>query len=171
MSFLYRIAVIVLCVLGTYPVFAQPVNDDCFNPIILSNLDNWCSAVGQFTNVNATPSPQPGPTCFPNFEKHDVWFAFQAQANTVNINIIGNNNNNPGGTLENPQVALYSGSCVTGLTQLECISDQSNNTVETFGGPLTVGQTYFLRIDSRFGIDGTFQLCINNFNFVPEPYL
>lgn len=161
---------VVVCVVGSYPIFAQPANDNCFSPTILSDLSNWCSSAGQFTNVNATASPEPGPTCFPNIEKHDVWFAFQAQANTVNINVIGNTNTNPGGTLASPEVALYSGSCVSGLTQLECISDaDNNNTVETFGGPLTVGQTYYIRIDSRTEVVGTFQLCINNFNFVPEP--
>jgi len=52
----------------------------------------------------------------------------------------------------------------------ECISDAvGNNTVETFGGPLTVGQTYYLRVDARNENEGTFQLCLNNFNQIPEP--
>ena len=97
-------------------------------------------------------------------------FAFVAQATTVNINIIGNTPSNPGGTLEDPEVALYSGTCGAGLVELECISDAfNNNIVETFGGPLTVGQTYYIRVDARNGNEGTFQLCINNFNQVPEP--
>ena len=169
MSFLYRIIFIFLFAFVAKTVVAQPVNDDCNSPIILSDLNNWCSAVGQFTTVNATPSPEASPFCFPSID-HDVWFAFVAQANTVNINLIGNTVSNNGGTLEDPQLALYSGYCGIGLSEIECISDGfNNNIVETFGGPLTVGQTYFIRVDARYANSGTFQLCINNFNKIPEP--
>ena len=170
MSYLYKITFVIFFLLGTTVIFAQPVNDNCNNAIILSDLNNWCSSVGQFTTVNATASPEPGPFCFPATESHDVWFAFVAQATTVNINLIGNTNSNPGGSLEDPEMALYSGFCGSGLVELECISDAfNNNIVETFGGPLTVGQTYYIRVDARNGNSGSFQLCINNFNQVPEP--
>ncbi len=169
MNFLYRLTILVLSILGAGAIFAQPVNDNCNNSIVLTDLTNWCSDTEQFSTINSTLSPQANPSCFPDSD-NDVWFAFQAQANTVNINIIGNTNSNPGGTLENPELALYSGSCTTGLTLLECISDAfNNNIVETFGGPLTIGQTYYIRVDGRNGNVGTFQLCINNFNQIPEP--
>lgn len=170
MNYLYRIAVVILFFLGGTTAFAQPANDNCNNPIILSELTSWCSDVGQFTSVGATASPEASPTCFPNTESHDVWFAFVAQATTININLIGNTATNPGGTLEDPELALYSGNCGNGLVELECISDANNNNiVETFGGPLIVGQTYFIRVDARNANSGTFKLCINNFNQIPDP--
>ena len=170
MSIFYRITFVVLFFLSTKVLFAQPSNDECFSPIVLTELTNWCSEVGQFTTVGATASPEVSPACFPLTESHDVWFAFQAQANTVNINLIGNTISNSGGTLEDPELALYSGSCGNNLTEIECISDANNNNIiETFGGPLTIGNTYYIRVDARNSNVGTFQLCINNFNFVPEP--
>ena len=159
-----------LIILGTKAISAQPINDECNSVILLTDVDNWCSEAGAYTNLAATPSPEANPFCFPLTPSHDVWFAFVAQATTININVIGNIGLNPGGTLEDPEVALYSGTCGPNLVELECISDAfNNNIVETFGGPLTVGQTYYIRVDARNGNEGTFQLCINNFNQVPEP--
>ena len=75
-----------------------------------------------------------------------------------------------GGTLDNPQFAIYSGTCTGILTEIQCASDGfGSNITETFAGPLTVGQTYFIRVDGRFGNTGTFQLCVNNFNAVADP--
>ncbi len=158
-----------LLLIPALEVLAQPVNDECAAAIILDDLSNWCSPNAAYTTVDATASPEPVPNCFPQDETNDVWFAFVAQANTINITVNGNTTNG-GGTLQNPQLSVYSGSCGAGLVELECISDAFNlNTVETFVNPLTIGQTYFIRVDARNNSTGTFQLCINNFNQIPEP--
>ena len=160
-----------LALLVNTPAFAQPVNDECNNAIIINEVQNWCSDVAAFTSVDATESPEPLPGCFPQQpQSHDVWFAFVAEANFVSISVNGNTAGSPGGNLQNPQVALYSGNCGAGLVELECLSDAfNNNTVETLGGPLTLGETYFIRVDARNANSGTFQLCINNYFQVPEP--
>ena len=44
-----------------------------------------------------------------------------------------------------------------------------NNTVNTLGGPLSVGSVYYIRISAQDDFEGTFQLCINNYNSVPAP--
>ncbi len=154
-------------------LLAQPVNDDCDDAIVISNVSNYCSGIGEFTNVNATESNSNNPSCWPQFSTvNDVWFAFTAVATDVNISIIGNTAGNPGpgGTLNNPQYALYSGDCNGILTQIQCSSDPvGNNIVSSFAGPLSVGQTYYIRVAARNNNIGTFQLCINNFNGVPEP--
>jgi gliding motility-associated-like protein len=161
-----------ISLLVTTATFAQPLNDDCNTAINLTDLSNWCSATSAYNNSNATPSQPAPPTCFPQADPADIWFSFVAEANTANITIIGNSSNSSGitgGTLNSPQFALYSGSCGD-LTEVECSSDNSNsNVVESFAGPLTIGQTYYLRIDGRNTNLGSFQLCINNFNQVPEP--
>jgi gliding motility-associated-like protein len=168
-SLIRKILISISFLFTALTIYAQPVNDECNNAIILDDLNNWCSNPGQFTTVGATASAEASASCFPLTTSHDVWFAFIATANTVNVIINGNTAANSG-TLQNPEVALYSGVCGAGLLQEECISDAvGNNTVETFGGPLTVGLTYYLRVDARNENEGTFQLCINNFNQIPDP--
>lgn len=157
--------------LFTQTLFAQPANDACANAIQLTDLDSWCSAKGAFSNDGATLDPFIQPNCFPDVS-HDVWFSFVAQATDVAISVIGQTSGQipPGGTLQQPQFAIYSGSCSGGLTLIQCASDGFGTGVaETFAGPLQVGETYFIRVDARNGNTGTFQLCINNFNAVPSP--
>lgn len=152
-------------------VMAQPANDNCNAATVLADVDNYCSGNGEFTNVNATLSGTAQPFCFPDVTS-DVWFTFTAVATTLHVTVIGatNNPNIPsGGTLQNPQFAIYSGNCAS-LNEIACASDGFGaNIIESFAGPLTVGQTYFIRVDGRSGNTGTFRLCVNNFNAVPEP--
>lgn len=156
---------------GIAPLAAQPANDNCDAALVIADVTNWCSDPAAFTNAGATAGPFGQPSCFPDLA-HDVWFAFVAEATTVQVTVIGNTagNTTPGGTLENPQFAVYSGTCGGTLTEIACASDGfGTNIVESFAGPLTVGQTYYIRVDARFDQTGTFQLCINNFNAVPDP--
>ncbi|MCB0641986.1 MAG: gliding motility-associated C-terminal domain-containing protein [Phaeodactylibacter sp.] len=159
-----------LTLMGLHPLLAQPINDECLGATQLTELTNWCSAVAAYTNVDATPSGIINASCFPAAgEDNDVWFSFVAVATDVNINVIGNTAQAAGGTLENPQFALYAGNCGN-LTEIQCASDAFGaNFAETFAGPLIIGQTYYIRVDAREGNEGTFQLCINNFNQIPEP--
>ena len=149
-------------------VWAQPSNDECLGAIVLSDVDNFCSNEAVFTTVGATVSPTGLPFCFPSLAG-DVWFSFVAQATDVSVTVIGNTPFNPGGTLEDPQAAIYTGNCVN-LTEIQCISDAFNaNVAETYAGPLVVGATYYIRVDARNGNQGTFKLCVNNFNAIPDP--
>lgn len=152
-------------------LFAQPAYDDCNNALQLNDVTNWCSATAAFSNAGANLSTTPQPGCFPDIT-HDVWFSFVAEATTLQVAVIGNTSGSqgPGGTLNNPQFAIYTGSCNGVLTEIACASDGFGaNIVESFAGPLTVGQTYFIRVDGREGKTGTFKLCVNNYNAVPDP--
>ncbi len=151
-------------------LFAQPANDECINAIELSDVTSWCSEPFQLTTELSTPSATTNPTCFPNNQTvNDVWFSFVAVATAVNISVTGATSVTTGGTLRNPQFALYSGDC-NNLTTIACASDAMNNHfVQTFGGPLVVGETYYIRISARFAFRGTFKLCVNNYNEVPQP--
>lgn len=159
--------------LWSTPLFTQPANNNCTNAIELTELSNWCSINAEFTSVDATASLTTVPACFPNNQNepvNDVWFTFLAQATEINISVVGNTSINPGGSLEDPQIALYAGDCTGGLTEIECISDAFNvDAIQTFAGPLAVGVRYFIQISARNAQTGTFQLCVNNFNQVPEP--
>jgi gliding motility-associated-like protein len=163
---------LVFFVLTSFPILlvAQPVNDDCIDAITLTDVTNWCSAPAAFTNINASDSGLSA-TCFPNTQvNNDVWFAFTAEATTVNISINGDTGGaNDGGTLEFPQFAIYTGTC-TGLAQISCASDANNNNIiEIFQNGLAIGETYYIQVGARQANEGTFQLCINNFSQVPDP--
>ncbi len=146
-------------------------SDECATATVLDNVSNYCSASGEFDNIGASASGALQPGCFPSVN-NDVWFSFVAIATTLNVTVVGNTTGptGPGGTLDEPQFAIYSGNCSIGLTIEACISDNfGDNIVETFAGPLTIGQTYYIRVDGRNGDTGTFQLCVNNFNAVADP--
>jgi len=149
--------------------WAQPANDNCDQATVLLELTNACSNVGQFTNGGATPSNFSEPDCFNN-AGNDVWFQFVAGATDVNILVIGNASIDPGGTLVNPEVALYNGDCASEISEWRCASDESNdNTVELRRGGLIVGGIYYVRIQGANGNTGTFQICVNNFNPPANP--
>ena len=167
---LYLFIIFFLNCLSGGPLFAQPANDECINAISLDDVQGWCSEPRAYTLIGATQSADAPPFCFPNNQTiRDIWFSFVAVAVDVNVSIVGNVAVNSGGSLNNPQLAIYSGTCGS-LTEIGCISDAfGSNIAETFAGPLTIGETYYIRASARNSSVGTFELCVNNFNNVPEP--
>lgn len=165
-----RIYTLAILLLISHSVFAQPSNDECIDAIPLADVANWCSVSDAYTTVNATESADPSPQCFPNnTTSFDVWFSFVAQAPNVEINVSGNTGVVDGGTLNVPQVALYSGECGN-LAVEACNSDNSNDNFASFIEPgLEIGETYYIRVSARFDQTGTFRLCVNNFNAIPPP--
>ncbi len=154
----------ILGVMLGYGAVAQPPNDNCTNPIALPNVSNYCSGAGAFTNVGATPSGYGAATCF-GLASNDVWFSFVAQATDVTVVVRGATQQAPGGTLRNPQVAIYAGTCGGTLSQLACQSSTNNTHIaEVSKSGLFVGTTYLIRVQGFNNATGTFQLCINNFN-------
>ncbi len=162
-------SIIFLFLFTTTLALAQPSNDECDNPILLTDVISWCSSAGAFTNVGATDSGYGPASCMTN-GNNDVWFSFIAVAPDITITINGNIANSPGGTLNNPEISLYEGVCGGTINELECETDNLGiNILELYKGGLTVGQTYFIRVDGRSNNVGTFQLCLNNYNPPVEP--
>lgn len=151
--------------------WAQPANDECVDAIPLDDLTLWCSAPDAFTTVNATISPEDNPMCFPNNQDvFDVWFSFTAVAPIISVSVIGETDVNDGGTIQDPQFAIYEGTCDNLGDAIACASDNANADEATvFESGLTIGQTYYIRVSARFSQTGTFQLCVNNYNEVPPP--
>ncbi len=147
------------------PLYAQPSNDECTGAIPLTNIQNWCSAAGAFTTVGATLSSLGRPFCFPSSTTApDVWFSFVAQAPELRISVKGAAGQSPGGTLQSPQLAVYSGNCGA-LFIVQCVSDRLGaNFVELQMGGLETGKTYFIRVSGRNDLRGTFQMCVSNFS-------
>ena len=167
MKKIYFAFIISLC--GSAVVAAQPSNDDCANAIILTELSNWCSNSGAYSNVDATPSGFSAADCFT--EAHDdVWFTFVAGATDISIIVIGDTRNSPGGSLAGPEAVLMTGDCSGEMNEWRCATDEDRaNTIELRRGGLIVGETYYIRVQGRDGNTGSFQLCINNFNPPAEP--
>ena len=153
--------------------WSQPGNDDCDRAITLENLTNWCSATGEFTNVAATRSVQDAPRCFGEASS-DIWFRFEAPATNANIRVLGDVVDIYGvtafskGTLTNPALALYSGSC-DDLELITCTQDDGDHIAEIFAEDLVPSGIYFLRVSTSAPNAGTFQLCVSSFNLVPDP--
>lgn len=141
--------------------FTYAQGDDCSTALTLTSLSNYCSANGAYTTVAATNSSNTNPSCWTNANS-DVWFQFTAVGSDVVVTINGNTVAS-NGTLNNPNLALYSGSC-GGLTQLACatVNLVYPNTANLFENTLTIGNTYYIRVNGNSST-GTFQLCINNF--------
>jgi len=161
----YRAFLALFCALNPFhSLFAQPSNDNCAGTIPLQVGSPLCTGVAAHTNVGATPSGYGAATCWGN-ASNDVWFSFTAMATDINVTIIGNQPPAAGGTLNNPQVALYLGSCTGTINQLACGSHNAgNNVANMYKGGLIIGQTYLLRVQGENGSTGTFQICLNNYN-------
>lgn len=141
-------------------------NDICANAIDISVLAgsmnglvaNYCSPAGALGNEDATLTPDV--PCF-NASLRDVWFRFRPSKNTASITIIGDRDEDGGGTLKRPDIGVFAGEC----GQLISIACQS--TLDNFGlvrlSDLAPGEQYFIRVGSLPENRGTFQLCINDF--------
>ena len=140
-------------------VYAQaPPNDLICNATPIS-LALGCT---QSTNVNSTStgSPAAGSCWAPNSTSNDVWFSFVASVPDITINTDAQ-----GLTLTNTQIAVYSSSnntCSGTLTQIACDENSGFNVANNnvLNVTLTVGNTYFIRVDGNGTATGTFCISI-----------
>ncbi len=168
-KFVYFLATFFCFFIAMENAFAQPSNDECDTAIEIPDVVNWCSDVGAYNNVLATPSGFGAPLCFSDAQ-NDMWFKFTAVATDVTITVLGNAVLAPGGTLNRPEVALYIGDCSGTINTLGCESDAAigNNTIQLYEGGMIVGQEYIIRVDAGL-VNGSFQLCISNYFAPIEP--
>ena len=167
--FSYLAALIFCLTLATQKAYAQPTNDECAGAIEILDVTNWCSAVAEFSNAEVTQSGFDAPLCFSD-AANDVWFRFTAVATDVTITVIGAASGALGGTLRQPEIAMYIGDCDGTINTVGCASDMGigNNTVQLYEGGLIIGQEYLIRIDAASS-PGSFQLCIANYFAPVEP--
>lgn len=163
--------ILFMITISHFSVTAQPKNDDCQSAITLSDVTNWCSSPKQFSTNYATPSGFDRALCFfgSGDIDNDVWFKFRAIGNMVNVSVIGAITKNPKGTLQYPQIVLYRGSCSGEMSEVGCFSDAQGFHIAELFASLTIGETYYIRVDGKYSKTGTFQLCVNNYNAVPSP--
>ncbi|MCP9234460.1 gliding motility-associated C-terminal domain-containing protein [Lewinella sp. JB7] len=173
MNHLYLLGCALLLATG---LFAQPVNDDCGGAIALPRDPVYCSGPGAFSTGGATTSleQEEYAICLDErTEIKDVWFSFVATRNSVSIQVTGAVPGNQRGTIEQPQFALLSGSC-DNFTNVACRSPFVSGGQIQNGGSLIYnnlqrGQTYYVLVGARNGNSGTFELCVEQFDAVPDP--
>ncbi len=167
-----NITFVLLFLFSNSYLWAQPTNASCNTAIEITDPTDYCSSSGEFGNTNAGPgNPIVGtPPCW-NGSNNDVWFRFTAEAVAASITVSGFANGNMiGGSLIQPQVALYEDDGCNTFPQLACESDDVNDgAVSAIRKDLTIGQSYLIRVDGRGNFQGTFTLCILNFNPPVEP--
>ncbi len=179
---LFTVFSLILTVLGTPRIHAQPTNDNICSAAPLT-LDNTCNGIFNFSNVGATSEPnEPFPDCFEG-GLPSVWFTFIAPA-TGFVDIF--TDSEVGGTNRDTELALYSltGDCsVAGnLSLIDCNQDgfgvDNNKEILPFNSRLTQvevipGETYYIQVSgwgakgSTEGIEGTF--CIEIATAFPPP--
>jgi gliding motility-associated-like protein len=147
--------------------FAFSQADDCTSPTTISNVINFCSGNGFYTNVGSNPSVYSTPTCWPTNATEDVWFQFTAIGTDVLISL---NGLGAGGTMGQPRIALYSGSCGGTLNEIGCNNGTAGiGTTQLYEGALTPGVVYLIRIGSLPNAEGTFEICLNNYTPSANP--
>lgn len=158
-------SIVFILLLCRAALLAQPANDECTGAITVTNLNNWCSATGAYTNVNASGTLASLPTCWTgSLPNSDVWFAFTAVGAAMNIAVEGAG---VGGTLNQPQIAVFTGTCnpfnmyEVGCTQF---TSTNNGYANLYISGLTIGQLYYIVVDGCNSNTGTFKLCLNNFD-------
>ncbi|MBL0137147.1 MAG: T9SS type A sorting domain-containing protein [Bacteroidetes bacterium] len=130
-------------------------------------------------NVNGNNSCSSGslepaaPSCWTSGELNTVWYKVVPTTTSLIIKTFL-------GTLSNTQIALYQGACGS-LTQvapnssscnqdISCGLNSTNNSQITVNG-LTIGQTYYIRVDGENDMTGTFGiLAVNTSSGLPPVY-
>ncbi len=159
-----RVLFIILCFWGSIG-YAQVDNDECLSAISIPNIINYCSGPEAFSTMSATRSPDANPDCWPpDTETNDIWFTFVPTNTGIFIQVLGATTED-NGTLVEPSMAIYTGSCRS-LTLEACSSVQPGdpNLTELTLTDLVIGRVYYLRVDGRNNNVGTFELCIDQFN-------
>jgi len=154
--------------------WAQPANDECINATMLPMEREFCTGNAGATNIDATGSftdLAQYDVCISEQEAiRDIWFSFVALENSARITVDGRIPGNERGSLREPQMTVYEGGCASLQRDdaLICKSPLNNvHGVNAILTNLTVGETYHIMVGARNGNQGTFELCVNQFDAVP----
>ncbi len=163
--FFFFIAVFSCCL-----VFAVPANDSCVGatslgilpapPVCGGGVQNGTAVVVAGTNVNATPeNPYVSLTgCGMASPANSVWYTFVAPVRGYAVSITVS-----GGTLANPNIALWTGTICDSLAGVSCIVGSANTATLFVNSGMLPGQTYYIQISGNTGESGTFNLSVHAF--------
>ena len=159
---------LIVFVLFSNRLYAQ--SDDCSGAVQLTNLSNYCSTNGTYSNATSTASSYAVATCWNSTSTIDVWFKFIAVGTEVLITVNGSGSST-GATMQKPEIVLSSSACGATISEMKCGTTKTTlkNYVTLYDGTLKPGNTYYIRIASSSANKGKFDLCINNYTTVPNP--
>ncbi len=157
---------LLLFLLLTNLVWAQPPNDNCANATSISlnqppNCPNTSTAntTVSGTTVNATPvSPYPQLTCSSGAQNAapaaEVWYTFTAVSSQLSINISG---------MSQPNVILFQGDNCAFLGGVDCATGAGGSVFMTAN--VIAGETYYVMVSGGSVNDmGSFTMTIGSFN-------
>jgi len=114
-------------------------NDECFGAI-----DIPCGGMITASNASATVNPADPPfSCRfggPGLGVGSLWYTFVATDTTARVSTCNS-------AVPDTLVAVYEGDCI-GLTEIACSEDQCGLLSEVCVDPLSIGQTYYIRVAS-----------------------
>ncbi|WP_338792975.1 T9SS type A sorting domain-containing protein [Bernardetia sp. MNP-M8] len=146
-----------MCVFGDPPP-PPPANDECTGAFDLPVGQFECT-FSSITNVNATYSGLPNPTCGGGTGSQDVWYKFIAPAGGQAVI------NTQAGSITDSGMELYrstDGTCGT-LTFVACDDNSgTGNMSQILEYGLVGGNTYYLRVWRKNGGEGTMNICVQN---------
>lgn len=151
------------------PSFVKAQGNDCSTATQLTNVINFCSGAGAYTNVGSNASGFGNASCVtPAGATEDVWFSFTAVGTDVLISAAGAG---AGGTMVRPRIAIYSGSCAGTINELGCANGTGSGSgvTQLYEGALNPGVVYLIRISTTNSQEGTFELCVNNYTPAASP--
>ncbi|PID91571.1 MAG: hypothetical protein CSA96_07685, partial [Bacteroidetes bacterium] len=123
----------------------------------LIDLNNWCSANGFYTTVDASADQVAG-SCWPNGPNYNRWFKFQATDSEIMFNI---RTGGDYGTLSYAFAALHD----SAGNEISCSRYSSRyDDIQIGSADLVPGDWYYLQVDNyrNLGHRGSFTLCVNN---------
>ena len=145
---------------GTFKLCLSDVVDYNFyeGAIVLTDLNNWCSADAAYTTVDATADKNKG-AAWDSGPNYNRWFKFTALTASVTIQLKTGASE---GTVQYPYLALWAANGTTGLGSVNRIGQYNDLTLNY--GALVIGSVYYISVDNLAGAGyrGTFKLCINN---------
>lgn len=140
----------------------QVVNDECRYATNIPDVANYCSGDAEFTNIGAQSDPVFSHPCVSLGFKNGVWFSFTPRKAGILAKVFGSGN---GGTIKNPKILIFE-DCNTFKS---CSPGNTTDYDELLDVDFTIGQVYYLMVESPIGSEGTFKLCIEEFSPIPFP--
>lgn len=143
---------------GTFTLFIKESNDFQVNALEISNVDDFCSLNGEYSNIGATKDGPDISGWLAN-PVRNVWFKFQAQEKGLRVDL---KTGAEEGSMEKSLLALWD---EDGQVLLDSEDNDATQDKTFYYTNLGVGEWYYLSIDSYYSSSydaGTFTLCLDN---------
>jgi gliding motility-associated-like protein len=155
---IFKSFLVLLILLISNGVLAQPSNDECFGAISLSPSSTCVPVTG---TVSQATQSIPGCT---GTADDDVWYSFVATQSNLSVIVSGT-------TGFNPVVQVFSGGCIS-QSSLACVNNTGNGGTEAVSlTTLIVGVTYHVRVyhfAATAPTTPTFTICVSQAILMPN---